>query len=204
MTLRDLTGRGVGGGLAATEHGPLTITDALHLAADADIIPVILDDAGGITAYGRTRRTASPHQRHALTARDRACSFPGCDTPPAWTQTHHIVAWADGGPTNLDNLTLICGFHHREFGRQGWTCHIQDRVPWWTPPTWIDPTRTARQNHTHHLHRLLPPPPDNPAPPHNPTTDVPPTRKNTSGPRTHNLHTTTHQTRQPQLTDVQL
>jgi hypothetical protein len=26
---------------------------------------------------------------------------------------HHVISWEDGGPTNLANLTLLCGYHHR-------------------------------------------------------------------------------------------
>ena len=204
MTLHDLT---AGDGLAATEHGPINVADALRIAAEADIIPVVLDDGGGIIGYGRTRRTASPAQRFALTARDRGCSFPGCDTPPAWTQAHHVIAWADGGLTNLENLTLVCGFHHREFEQRGWQCHIDDRVPWWTPPAWIDPAQTPRRNETHHLDRLLPTPLREPTqqsatPPDPETPDVPPTRKNSTGPRSRDLITTTRQAREPRLTDL--
>ena len=90
------------------------------------------------------RLRSRPHRR------DHGCSFPGCDTPPAWTQAHHITPWADGGLTNLDNLTLICGFHHREFERQGWACHQDHGVPWWTPPTSYDPDQTPIQNKVHH------------------------------------------------------
>jgi hypothetical protein len=38
---------------------------------------VVLNDAGGILAYGRARRLASPAQRLALIARDQGCTFPG-------------------------------------------------------------------------------------------------------------------------------
>ena len=160
MTLADLETRT---GLATTEHGGATSIDtALQITAEADVIPVTVNDMGGVLAYGRRRRTASPAQRLALAARDGGCSFTGCDSPPAWTQAHHVIPWADGGRTDLDNLTLVCGFHHREFERVGWRCDIYDRVPWWTPPAWIDPTRTPRRNHTHHLARLLPHPPVGP------------------------------------------
>ena len=100
-------------GLATTAHGgPISVPEALRLAGEAEIIPVVLDDGGGILAHGRSRRVASSGQRLALAARDRGCSFPSCDRPPAWTQAHHVIAWIDGGPTDLDNLTLVCGFHH--------------------------------------------------------------------------------------------
>ena len=46
-------------------------------------------------------------------ARDHHCVFPGCDRPAPWCDGHHLVHWADGGPTKLDNLGLVCGTHHR-------------------------------------------------------------------------------------------
>jgi hypothetical protein len=56
----------------------ISLTQLLTLAAEAHIIPVLCNDTSGILAYGRTRRTATTGQRHALTARDRGCSFPAC------------------------------------------------------------------------------------------------------------------------------
>jgi len=141
-----------GTGHAGTSRGTqLSIPNLLRLAAEADIIPVVLNDAGGILAYGRTRRLATRAQRLALTARDRGCSFPGCDRPPTWCQAHHITPWQHGGHTDVDCLTLLCGHHHREFDKQGWTCVMLDGIPHWKPPTWLDPTQTPRRNTTHHV-----------------------------------------------------
>ena len=157
MTLDQLETRT---GLATTAHGgSISIAQALTLAGAGDIIPIVINHAGGILSYGRTRRDASPRQRIVLAGRDRGCSFPGCDIPPAWCQAHHITAWKDGGHTTLTNLTLLCGHHHREFERLGWTCRLTDGIPWWTPPPWIDPHQTPQRNSTHHLERLLPLPP---------------------------------------------
>ena len=90
-------------GLATTGHGGvISVPQALRIAAEADIMPVVLSDAGGILGYGLTRRTASTGQRRALAARDRGCSFPGCDRPPDWCETHHVTPWVDGGRTDLE------------------------------------------------------------------------------------------------------
>jgi HNH endonuclease len=51
--------------------------------------------------------------RKALVVRDEHCAFPGCDRPQSWCDAHHVVHWADGGETNLDNLLLLCRPHHR-------------------------------------------------------------------------------------------
>ena len=70
---------------------------------------------------GRASRTVSPAQRRALTIRDRGCVFPGCDRPPGWCDGHHIVHWADGGPTDLANLALLCHHHHKAIHEGGWS-----------------------------------------------------------------------------------
>ena len=65
-----------------------------------------------ILDVGRRRRLATPDQRRALTVRDGGCRAGDCDTPAWKCHAHHIHTWTDGGPTNLDNLVLLCSFHH--------------------------------------------------------------------------------------------
>jgi len=56
-----------------------------------------------------------------VAVRDRGCRFPGCDQPVAACQPHHIVPRAQGGPTCLINLMLLCTFHHLiAIHRWGW------------------------------------------------------------------------------------
>jgi hypothetical protein len=69
---------------------------------------------------GRATRVVSPAQRHALAVRDRGGVVPDCDRPLAWCDDHHLQHWADGGPTNLDNLALLCRAHHRAVHEDGW------------------------------------------------------------------------------------
>jgi hypothetical protein len=136
-------------GLVTTAHGgTLSVPEALKLAGEATVIPVVLDSTG-ILAYGQARRTASVGQRYALAARDRGCCFPGCDAPPGWTQVHHIVPWGLGGGTDLDNECLLCGWHHREHEKRGWQVIMADGQPCWIPPPWIDPAQTPIRNTIH-------------------------------------------------------
>ena len=154
MTIEQLETRA---GVATTSNGgTFSIASALRLAAGANLLPVVLDSRGAVLHLGRGRRTASPAQRFALAARDGGCSFPSCDRPLDWCETHHIIPWADGGTTDLDNTTLLCGFHHREHGKRGWTVRLVDGIPEWTPPRWIDPQLIPRRNHHPPLH--FPPP----------------------------------------------
>jgi hypothetical protein len=137
-------------GLAVSEHGTLTpVTDALR-QADQTHLFVLVESAKGVPLWlGRTTRIATPGQTVALAARDRGCSFPGCDRPPSHCQRHHVDDWLHDGPTNLDNLTLLCGYHHREHAKRGWTCEMRDGLAHWRPPAWLDPNRQPILNTRH-------------------------------------------------------
>ena len=67
---------------------------------------------------GRARRTPTEAQRREVMRRDRHCRFPGC-TNVTFTNTHHVVPWKPGGPTDLDNLALLCLHHHHVVHCQG-------------------------------------------------------------------------------------
>jgi hypothetical protein len=134
-------------GLAATSYGQrLSVDQALRLADEASIAWVVHNSQGGILNYGIGRRFASGPQTLALISRDKGCAFPGCTDPPEWTERHHIIPWRDHGPTDLDNLCLLCDFHHDRIDTGGWTIHVRDGVPWFIPPIWIDPKQTPRRN----------------------------------------------------------
>ena len=130
-------------GYGVASDGTLIRTDTVRQLADsADIYTAFLTASGEVLRLGRTRRIASRSQTIALIARDVGCSFPGCDTPPEWCERHHIVPWIDGGTTDLDNLTLLCAYHHHNFLAKGWDCAINaDGLPEWSPPWWIDKHR---------------------------------------------------------------
>jgi hypothetical protein len=134
-------------GLAATSFGDtLSVPQALRLADEASIAWVVHNSEGGILNYGTTQRLASPKQTLALIARDHGCAFPGCTSPPEWTERHHVRPWREGGATDLDNLCLLCDYHHDRIDTGGWTITMQHGLPWFTPPTWIDPDQTPRLN----------------------------------------------------------
>ncbi len=65
-------------------------------------------------------RTIPPAVRRALATRDHGCVFTGCDRRHPWTDAHHLIHWADGGHTTLENLALVCRRHHRMVHEEGW------------------------------------------------------------------------------------
>jgi hypothetical protein len=148
MTLDQLESRT---GLVTTGHGgQLTVTAALRLAGEADVIPVVTG-TDGVLGYGRSRRIASASQRRALAARDGGCCFPGCDHPPDWCEAHHVIPWESGGKTDIDNLCLLCDRHHDQHQRAGWRITMTNGRPWAIPPPWIDPTQTPIRTTMHYL-----------------------------------------------------
>ena len=127
--------------------GPMSASTARRLGCDAEVTRVITDPAGMPLDVGRAKRTVTAAQWAALTVRDGGCAFPGCPRPVAWCIAHHIQHWADGGPTDLDNLVLLCDHHHRSVHHHGWDIAIAgDRRPEFLPPPWIDPARQPRRN----------------------------------------------------------
>ena len=94
---------------------------AQELLCGARVI-VALDDEEGHTMYeGRAKRLASATQRREIWRRDRCCRFPGC-AHVRFAIPHHIEGWkAQGGTTDLDNLALLCSFHHGLVHRKVWT-----------------------------------------------------------------------------------
>ena len=107
-----------------------------RLACDASRVVMRHDPDGGVVEVGARTRTIPPSLRRALQHRDRGCRFPGCGLP--FTQGHHIRHWANGGPTTLSNLTLLCRRHHRSVHEDGFRV---ERLPdgelqFWRPNGW--------------------------------------------------------------------
>ena len=152
-------------GYGTTSYGTLIpVAELLRRASEAEIIPVVLNDAGGILAYGRTRRLASPSQRRALAARDQGCVRPGCTVPADWCEANHVIPWQSLGPTDIDNLALVCPRDHDQLDR-GATIEMIDGVPHWIEPQYLDPRRAPRRNTAHHIPRILQPPEPDPSGP---------------------------------------
>ncbi|MDQ7811014.1 DUF222 domain-containing protein [Amycolatopsis sp. A133] len=132
------------------DTGEMTAAEARVHACDSMIIPAVLGEKSEPLNLGRLRRLISAGLRRALFLRDRGCAFPGCHRPPRHCQGHHIRHWADGGPTDLNNLVLLCAHHHRLMHRSGWEVRIApDGLPEFLPPTFIDKRRKPRRNSLH-------------------------------------------------------
>ena len=92
------------------------------ISCDCEISRIIMKGRSEILDVGRATDTATAAQWKALVARDGHCQHPGCDRPPSHCEAHHLWHWAHGGPTDLDNLQLLCWHHHRQR-------HIEEAKP---------------------------------------------------------------------------
>ncbi len=135
--------QGERGGSSLDWGGVISGETTRRLACDATITPVTVGPLGQVLDVGRRTRTVPAPMWAALTVRDRCCAFPGCDTPTSRCDAHHVIHWADGGPTSLANLVLLCRYHHQRIihddqRHDRWTVRIDDATgrPVFTPPIW--------------------------------------------------------------------
>jgi 5-methylcytosine-specific restriction endonuclease McrA len=108
------------------EPGQSVLEDGTHvsaetsrrLACDASRVVMRHGVDGRVVEVAARTRTIPPAVRRALHHRDRGCRFPGCGV--RFGQGHHIRHWAQGGPTTLSNLALLCRRHHRAVHEEGY------------------------------------------------------------------------------------
>ena len=104
--------------ISGTTHGLLTQGAFMRMLCDADMSTAYLSLAPERMDLSRLTRTVTKAQWRALVARDQHCVVRGCHRRPSQCQAHHVIHWANGGPTDLDNLALLCHQHHHQLHDQ--------------------------------------------------------------------------------------
>jgi hypothetical protein len=112
VDLQALQGR-AGARCELEDAGPVTPETARRIACDAGVSRVVVSGSSEPLDVGRKTPVVPAALRRGLAVRDAGCRFPGCGRPQAWCDAHHVRHWADGGPTSLSNLVLLCRPHHR-------------------------------------------------------------------------------------------
>jgi len=106
-------------GQSVLEDGPhVSAETSRRLGCDASRVVMRHDADGKVVEVGARTRTIPPALRRALLHRDRSCRFPGCHV--RFGEGHHVRHWAQGGPTTLSNLALLCRRHHRAVHEEGY------------------------------------------------------------------------------------
>ena len=128
---------------------PLPLDEAMRLACNADVIPAVFDRKSLELRVGRKLRSASEAQRAALIIRDQRCI--GCGQSAAWCEVHHIHEWSKGGPTDIDNLVLVCIPCHHQIHDDNWDVHRHrnGRYELRPPPRsgYVDPFPNSPEDH---------------------------------------------------------
>ena len=101
--------------------GPIPRSELERLACQAELFGILFDGNGLPLWHGRRTRTVSPQQWRTLVARDRGCVL--CGTSPSHCHAHHIIPWSPpaAGPTDIDNLALVCNRHHHHIHQHNLT-----------------------------------------------------------------------------------
>ena len=101
------------------DQGPIPVAMARSLTNDC-YLRLVFHRAGDIKAISHPGRTINATLRTALVYRDRTCVVPGCLVPYG-LEIDHVIPMAEGGPTKLENLALLCHHHHFLKTFEGWT-----------------------------------------------------------------------------------
>ncbi|MBX2839364.1 MAG: HNH endonuclease [Gammaproteobacteria bacterium] len=103
----------------------LPVETVRRLSCDCKLV-ASLDKGGEPLSIGRRSRSIPTGIRRALHVRDGGvCQFPGCGCSKH-LQAHHVVHWANGGETSLDNLVELCHYHHKLVHEGGYSLNRRD------------------------------------------------------------------------------
>lgn len=111
---------GLRGRCELSNAGPVARQVLDRVACDAAVGRVVMRGTSEVLDVGRRTRVVPRTLRRAVELRDGHCAFPGCDAPVHWCDVHHLVHWARGGATNLENCLLLCRRHHVLCHEGGW------------------------------------------------------------------------------------
>jgi hypothetical protein len=96
--------------------GPVSLTAVRCLLSDCIISRVGLGAHGVDVSVSKKVRTVPAGLWRALVARDRGCTWAGCDAPAAWCDVAHgELAYQDNGHLSPSNAALLCRRHHRAY-----------------------------------------------------------------------------------------
>ena len=128
ITMKDLES-GEGAAWLDDVAEPVSSATTRELVCAKGLAKIIIGENGEPLYLGKHKRYFTEKQMRALAVRDGGCVWPGCGAPAAWAEGHHIKAWSEGGPTDIDNGVLLCRYHHHKLHRSGFAIAMFDARP---------------------------------------------------------------------------
>lgn len=114
MSIKDIEDMTPTSRFPTNTHCDLTPMDILSIgAAKFDFLIVHDPDTGRPLHLGRTQRTANIEQRIALMAAEGVCIHHRCEQSAINSEIHHVIPWAQGGHTDIENMHIFCRTHHK-------------------------------------------------------------------------------------------
>lgn len=129
-----VTGESPDGHSEIVHNGPIPQSVLSRLACNSELTGMVFSGDGTPLWHGRKIRTATDAQIRALVVRDQGCVV--CDKAPKWCEAHHVIPWQPPGcgPTDIDNLVLVCSHHHHLVHDHRWILRRSRHGYWYVEP----------------------------------------------------------------------
>ena len=129
ISLKDLES-GTGFGILEGTDEVIPASAIQEMACDTGFFPVLLGNKGEPLVHGLLKRYFTQSQRRAMIARDGdRCIAKGCKRRAAQSHAHHVVFFANDGPTDIDNGGLLCPAHHHALHQGAFEIKMIDGMP---------------------------------------------------------------------------
>jgi hypothetical protein len=99
--------------------GPVAVAAVTELLGEGSM-EFLVKEGADVRTVTKASRHLAQKTASALVARDRTCVVPGCGKSLGLQGDHCIVDYAAGGPTEIENLALLCPGHHDMKTHGGW------------------------------------------------------------------------------------
>jgi Domain of unknown function (DUF222)/HNH endonuclease len=131
ISLKDLQS-GTGFGIIEGVDEVIPASVIQEIACDSGFYPVVLGSRGESLFHGTLKRYATRAQRRAIIARDGdRCIVPGCTCRGARTNVHHVIFSVNGGPTDVDNMVLLCPADHHALHQGAFELKMINGMPYY-------------------------------------------------------------------------
>jgi len=100
--------------------GQVSVATAIKLLGEG-WLSILVKNGIDIMTVANAGRAVPKDVERALRQRDKKCCVPGCQVTEPLERDHRVLAFSDGGPTSLENLALLCKWHHYLKTHRGWS-----------------------------------------------------------------------------------